>query len=58
MKRLIIGFVLALSLMLGAAGSAFAGPADSAACSAISGTAGASTVILTPAFDGGCEDHS
>ncbi len=52
MKRLIIGFVLALSLMVGAAGSALATNADSAACDNANFAGITNGISLV-----GCSDH-
>jgi hypothetical protein len=57
MKRLIIGFVVALSLMVGVAGSALAQPnpgPDDAACAATSGTEGFARLV---AHAGTCTSH-
>lgn len=58
MKKLIIGLTLAISLMVGITGSAAAARPDNAACGAVAGQVGSSTVFASPAFAGECESHT
>lgn len=52
MKKLVLGFVIAVSLMVGIAGSAGATQADSQACSNA-----ASNGLTAIAMHGGCGGH-
>ena len=52
MKKLVLGFVIAVSLMAGAAGSALATGPDTAGCLGATGSAGLSVLQ-----DLGCGDH-
>ena len=55
MKKLVLGFVIAVSLMVGAAGSALATAPDDAACTALSGGAASTVLTSVAVFAGGCE---
>ena len=58
MKKLILGFVIAVSLMMGLAGAAGAAKPDDNACTALSGGPASTVLVDVVAFDNECEDHS
>lgn len=58
MKKLIIGAVVAMSLMVGITGSAAATQPDNAACTALAASeANTGTVFGSPAFADACHSH-
>ena len=58
MKKLVLGFVIAVSLMMGLAGAAGAAKPDDNACNGLIGGPASTVLLDVVAFASDCEDHS